>query len=177
MVCSSGCPVWKRFGRMCWRRASRSLVKAVPSSAHQQRNSVVADHDPTAQPQLGVHPKRPIGPARVLVRLDDQVGQPGVVDRPGRRWPGQPCVVARGRHVKIRQATSTGMCSAAITMIAWNRLLGAPPLGPAPSRGRWREALVSSSAMRRLAAVSSLLSALVRPGSRPRSMRSWRRQV
>ena len=42
-------------------------------AAHQQRNGVVADHDPAAQPQLGMHPQRAVGAARSLVDLDDAV--------------------------------------------------------------------------------------------------------
>src|ERR1700722_2847123 len=34
------------------------------------------------------------------VDLPDQVGQPGVPDRPGRRRPGFPVVVARGGHAE-----------------------------------------------------------------------------
>jgi hypothetical protein len=36
----------------------------------------VADHDPAAKPQLGMYPQGAVGATRVLVDLDDQVGQP-----------------------------------------------------------------------------------------------------
>jgi hypothetical protein len=49
-----------------------------PSAAHQQRNGVVADHDPAAKAQLGVHPQGAVGATGALVDLDDQVGQPGM---------------------------------------------------------------------------------------------------
>jgi hypothetical protein len=45
-------------------------------AAHQQGDSVVADQDPAAQPQFGVHPQGAVGATRALVDLDDQVGQP-----------------------------------------------------------------------------------------------------
>jgi hypothetical protein len=32
-----------------------------PGAAHQQRNGVVADHDPAAKAQLGVHPQGAVG--------------------------------------------------------------------------------------------------------------------
>ncbi|WP_435107371.1 hypothetical protein [Nocardiopsis synnemataformans] len=42
---------------------------------------------------------------------------------------------------------------------------------------RWIASSASNSAMRFFAAASSLFSALVRPGVKPWSMRSWRRQA
>ncbi|WP_160313093.1 hypothetical protein [Nocardiopsis sp. RV163] len=42
---------------------------------------------------------------------------------------------------------------------------------------RWMASSASNSAMRLLATASSVLSVLVRPGARPWSIRSWRRQA
>ena len=38
-------------------------------AAHQQGDGVVADHDPTAKPQLGMHPQGAVGAAGVLCTL------------------------------------------------------------------------------------------------------------
>ena len=75
-----------------WHRPARRGAAA----AH----GVVADLDPAAKPQLGMHPKRPVGAARALVDLDDQIGQPGMADRPLGRRARSPGVGARGRHVQ-----------------------------------------------------------------------------
>jgi hypothetical protein len=47
----------------------------------------VADHDPAAKAQLGVHPAGAVDATGMLVHLDDAVGQPGMADRPCRRRP------------------------------------------------------------------------------------------
>jgi hypothetical protein len=67
-----------------------------PGAAHQQLDGAVANDDSATQPQLGVHSARAVGPAGVLVDLDDEIGQPGMADRPRRRRPAVPGVVARG---------------------------------------------------------------------------------
>jgi hypothetical protein len=54
-------------------------------AAYQQRNAVVADHDPAAQPQLGMPPQSAVGATRALVDLGDAVGEPDMADGP-RRW-------------------------------------------------------------------------------------------
>jgi hypothetical protein len=69
-----------------------------PRTAPRQRHRAVADHDLAAKPQLGVDPAGAVGAARAPVDLGDQVGQPGVADRAGRRRSGPPVVVARHRH-------------------------------------------------------------------------------
>jgi hypothetical protein len=52
-----------------------------PGAAHQQLDGAVANDDSATQPQLGVHSARAVGPAGVLVDLDDEIGQPGMADR------------------------------------------------------------------------------------------------
>jgi hypothetical protein len=79
---------------------------------------------PTTMPRPRRCSAGAVGATRALVDLEDQVGQPGMADRAGRRRAGPPGVVARGRHVQDPQATSTGMCSAVLTATASNRLLG-----------------------------------------------------
>ena len=51
------------------------------SSAHQHRDSVVADRDPLTEPELGMDPQGAVGPAGVQMDLSDLVRQPGVADR------------------------------------------------------------------------------------------------
>jgi hypothetical protein len=147
-----------------------------PGAAHQQRDGVVADDDAVAKAQLGMHTQGAIGAARILVQLDDQVGQPGVADRPLGWWPGPPGVLARGRHVQDLAGDLHWNAFGGLTATAWNRLLGHHSRTSSIAR-RMARSSVSSSAMRPLAAASSLFSGLVRPGSKPRSMRSCRRQV
>jgi hypothetical protein len=72
---------------LAWRHLGRPVAPASPARSHQQGNSVVADHDSAAKTQLGMHSQSTIGATRALVDLDDQLGQPGMADRPGRRRP------------------------------------------------------------------------------------------
>jgi hypothetical protein len=77
-------------------------------AVHQHRDRVVADRDPAAENQLGMHTLRAVAAVR------------GRVDITAQETPS------------TRHATSTGSPSLAITPIASNRLLGAPTPSTTP---------------------------------------------
>ncbi len=125
-----------------------------PSAAPRQLDRAVADHDPPGPSRSSACTRRaPLGAASQLVHLDDEVGR---ARRGGSTWPTVGGTATRpsprSNASRTRQATSTGMASAAITLTASNRLLGAPPLwdqlhrpahrvqlwSPAQQCGAWR---------------------------------------
>ena len=74
----------------------RSGSPEMPGPPHQQLHGVVADHEAVGALQLGMDPGLAVGAVGGVVDLPDQVGQPCMADRPGRRRPGLPVVVAGG---------------------------------------------------------------------------------
>jgi hypothetical protein len=81
------------LGRLGGRVTAGAASPAAPIDAshaglaHQALHPFAGASDALAQPQLGVHPWRPVGAAAHAVDVDDGVGQIGVVKIPGRR-PG-----------------------------------------------------------------------------------------
>jgi hypothetical protein len=123
-----------------------------------------------------VDPPAAVGLAGDGMDLADDVGQRGVTDPPRRRWPAAPGVEApTGRppapgnrpgraalewsHLDGREPSNGGACSFSSSVA--RRVVASS---------------VSRCPIRRRAATSSWCSWLLRPGNRPGSMRSWRRQ-
>jgi hypothetical protein len=65
------------------------------SDPHQPAHPLAADPHTLPEPQLGVHPRRPIRAPRHGVDVDDGVGQVRIGDIPRRRGPVPPAVVPR----------------------------------------------------------------------------------
>ena len=68
--------------------------------AHQPCDALLADMNTEPEPQLGQHPRRPVGSARVAVNLPNGHRERLVRDRARRWWPGRPLVVARRRDLQ-----------------------------------------------------------------------------
>ena len=61
-----------------------TMADPTPADQPQQLgDAFAADPNPNAEPQLGVHPRRPVGAPRVPVDVDHDVGQVGVLEIPG----------------------------------------------------------------------------------------------
>jgi len=119
----------------------------------------------------------PLGLPGVGVHLADDIGQPGMAGRPGRGWPAAP-----GVETGLRDHPAPGSKPAPAASLrpslGWPRTVERGRLLVSSSAARRVTASsVSSCAIRRRAAASSSFSGLLRPGNRPRSIRSWRRQV
>src|SRR6266511_3459705 len=82
-------PRWLRSRTLSARLVSVQEANCTPRQLHLPWPTTIP-----AKPQLGMHPACPGGIARALVDLADQVGEPGVADRAGRRRPRQPGVLA-----------------------------------------------------------------------------------
>ena len=74
--------------------------------AHQPGDPFAADMDVQAQPELGMHAWRAIGAPAAGMDLADLFAEIGVVQRPPRRRPGLPGVVAGKCHT--RHAAKSG---------------------------------------------------------------------
>ena len=68
--------------------------------AHQPGNALLADVNAEPEPQLGEHPRGPIGAARVAVNLPDHRRERLISDRPWRRRARRPLVVAGLRDLQ-----------------------------------------------------------------------------
>jgi hypothetical protein len=68
--------------------------------AHQPGDPFAADMDVQAQPELGMHAWRAIGAPAAGMDLADLFAEIGVLQRPLRRWPGGPGVVAGACHTQ-----------------------------------------------------------------------------
>ncbi len=66
-------------------------------AAHQPLHALAAHPDVVTETQLGVHARRPVSPARLLMDLGDLIGQARVLTRPQRRPPPIPRVKTRAR--------------------------------------------------------------------------------
>jgi predicted nuclease of restriction endonuclease-like (RecB) superfamily len=127
--------------------------------------------------RVGVDAARTVDAVRGGVDLTDLIGQDHVPDRAGRWWAGPPGVAPRLRGVQDPGGDLDG-----VSFFGHHRDGLEPPFGgttlPSSSLARrWIASSASSSAIRLRAAVSSAFSTLVSPGTSPRSIRSWRRQV
>jgi hypothetical protein len=83
-----------------WSAASLAAVAQPrgPGQAHQPGDALATHSDVLGEPQLGVHPRRPISTPRHLVDVDDGVGQVYVGEVPARQRTPAPLLVARTRH-------------------------------------------------------------------------------
>jgi hypothetical protein len=76
-------------------RPAGHAVDAGPG--HEHLDGAMRDDQAAAEGGLGVHPPGPVGAVGGGMHLQDLVGRPHVMNRPGRRRPGPPGVVARLR--------------------------------------------------------------------------------
>ena len=146
-------------------------------ASHQHRHGVVADGDAPTDPQLGVDTRRPVGAPRGRMDLADQIGQPGVADRPCRGRSARSGVVAGARHLE----DTAGELDRQALLGDHRDRLKAPFGGTASRRSSAARRATASSAsswtIRRRAAISSAWSLLLTPGRTPLSICSWRRQL
>jgi hypothetical protein len=70
------------LGRHAFRPAAQRQP-GKPGALHEQCHRVVADQQAVGALQLGADPGLAVGAVGGVVDLPDQVGQPGVPDRPG----------------------------------------------------------------------------------------------
>jgi len=146
-----------------------------PGPVHQQLDRAVSNLHAVTQDEFGVHASRAVNAPRVGVDLADQVGQPRMTDRALRRRPGQPLV---GTRLGYLEHPDGDLHRQALGGHHLDRR--EPPVGSLRSPASFNSSTarrattssVSSSWMRLFAAVSSDLSALLRPGTSPLSMRS-----
>jgi hypothetical protein len=66
-----------------------------PSVSHQPGHTFAGQQDPMVQPELSPDPRCPVGAARALMDLTDQLRERAVVDLATRRRPPGPGVEAR----------------------------------------------------------------------------------
>jgi hypothetical protein len=148
-----------------------------PGSAHEQLDRTPTDEKALAQDELRVDATSPVAGPAVEVHPTDQLGDECVPDRRSRGWAIMLGVVAGFRD---REHAAGEQDGAAYCGHHFDRREA--PFGPLRSVSssearRWISSSASSSRIRRLAAVSSARSGDVRPGTSPRSICSWRRQV
>lgn len=146
-------------------------------AAHQQLDLVVPDRHAPAERELGMDPASAVDPVALGVDLSDQVGQHRVPDGALGRRPTALLVEA---GLGDSEDSAGDLHRPVLSGDHFDRRV--PPFGLASSfrrsTARWAIASsVSSSAILFFAAASSAFSAVVRPGSRPQSMRSCRRQL
>ena len=178
---SSGRPDLVGYQPVCvaavWDLGSRS-GPARPARLMSITLSVVPDPDSMTQLQLSMDPRCSIRPTGLLMDLVDEISQPGVADGPSRGWAVSPLVETGFRHSK-----HPARHLAALPLAPHDLDRFVPPFGDttwafSSSLARLVTARsVSSSAMRRRAALSFSFSPDAQPGSRPRSTASWRRQL
>ena len=79
----------------CARPATAAVSTPQAVLAHQPGDAFAADQDALGEPQLGVDPRGTIDPLALDVHPTDLLAELGIGDRPSRRRPPLPGVVAR----------------------------------------------------------------------------------